>query len=98
MVEMRFKIWLKRVPMLNQILIEEIGRSDDEITAQKSKFGVQNIDIVYSFICEMCSENETAINDASPNALSNRPTLIDLTRLKATSDRLIQLKYQTSSS
>ena len=61
MVEMRFKIWLKRVPMLNEILIEEIGRSDDEIAAQKQKFGTQNIDIVYSFICEMCSENETAM-------------------------------------
>ena len=38
MMDMRFKIWLKRVPMLNEILIEEIGRSDDEIAAQKQKF------------------------------------------------------------
>ena len=65
MVDMRFKIWLKRVPMLNEILMEEIGRSDDEIAAQKQKFGTQNIDIVYSFICEMCSENETAMTQVA---------------------------------
>ena len=61
MVEMRFRIWLRRLPMLNEILSEEIGRNEDEIAAQKIKFGTQNIDMVYSFICEMCLDNETAM-------------------------------------
>ena len=36
--------------MLNEILSEEIGRSDDEIAAQKLKFEVQNVDIVHSLL------------------------------------------------
>ena len=39
MVEMRFRIWLRRLPMLNEILSEEIGRNEDKIAAQKIKFG-----------------------------------------------------------
>jgi len=60
-VELKFKVYLRKFPIFYEILTETVGRDDHETAAQREKYG-QKIEAVYSLIVEMAEQNETAIN------------------------------------